>query len=220
MSPSSPLSAGDRCRVAAPAVLSRGWESEETKQMKDQQHHSDMSKFIKAITDMMDGSARRGKKSESFSRSEFKKLIQQEFAPVKVSTWTRCWVTSGGGRGGDEGSCSTHSTSSVRDVPNCSFSQGLAVIVTTLCLVLPLGWGNTALISAWGGLMVSCPPEVLHQQVPLHRQPAGFRHRAHEQEGEGLLQNLCVLRAAPGARRGGGKEGSGREVLPDGTALP
>lgn len=62
--------------------------------------------------------------------------------------------------------------------------------------------------SLGGGLMVSCPPEVLHQQVPLHRQPAGFRHRAHEQEGEGLLQNLRVLSAAPGARRGGG----GKEV--------
>lgn len=56
-----------------------------------------MSKLIKAITDMMDGSARRGKKSESFSRSEFKKLIQQEFAPVKVSIWAWRWVTPGVG---------------------------------------------------------------------------------------------------------------------------
>ncbi|KAM6309430.1 uncharacterized protein O3Q21_012089 [Podargus strigoides] len=47
-----------------------------------------MSKLIKAITDMMEsyqGNARKGKKSEPFSRSEFKKLIQQEFAPVKRS---------------------------------------------------------------------------------------------------------------------------------------
>ncbi|KQL60523.1 hypothetical protein AAES_06857 [Amazona aestiva] len=45
-----------------------------------------MSKLIKAITDMMEsyqGNAKKGKKSEPFSRSEFKKLIQQEFAPVK-----------------------------------------------------------------------------------------------------------------------------------------
>ncbi|NP_001338325.1 uncharacterized protein LOC107055134 [Gallus gallus] len=48
-----------------------------------------MSRLIKAITDMMDGSARRGKKSESFSRSEFKKLIQQEFAPVKRSSTSK-----------------------------------------------------------------------------------------------------------------------------------
>lgn len=50
----------------------------------------DMSKLIKAITDMMEnyqGNARKGKKTESFSRSEFKKLIQQEFAPVKVTLW-------------------------------------------------------------------------------------------------------------------------------------
>jgi len=49
-----------------------------------------MSKLIKAITDMMEsyqGNARKGKKSEPFSRSEFKKLIQQEFAPVKVTLW-------------------------------------------------------------------------------------------------------------------------------------
>jgi len=72
-----------------------------------------MSRLIKAITDMMDGSARRGKKSESFSRSEFKKLIQQEFAPVKVSTRARGWVTSGDGREGDESSCRSHSTSSL-----------------------------------------------------------------------------------------------------------
>ncbi|KAM4755600.1 uncharacterized protein ACIQIH_019476 isoform 1-T2 [Cyanocitta cristata] len=47
-----------------------------------------MSKLIKAITDMMQssqGNARKGKKPEPFSRSEFKKLIQQEFAPVKKS---------------------------------------------------------------------------------------------------------------------------------------
>ncbi|KAM4644488.1 uncharacterized protein AAGF69_014546 [Amazona ochrocephala] len=47
-----------------------------------------MSKLIKAITDMMEsyqGNAKKGKKSEPFSRSEFKKLIQQEFAPVKRS---------------------------------------------------------------------------------------------------------------------------------------
>ncbi|KAM9625412.1 uncharacterized protein ACIBXB_018915 [Morphnus guianensis] len=47
-----------------------------------------MSKLIKAITDMMEsyqGNARKRKKSEPFSRSEFKKLIQQEFAPVKRS---------------------------------------------------------------------------------------------------------------------------------------
>lgn len=47
-----------------------------------------MSRLIKAITDMMEnyqGKAKRGKKSEPFSRSEFKKLIQQEFAPVKVT---------------------------------------------------------------------------------------------------------------------------------------
>ncbi|RMB90681.1 hypothetical protein DUI87_32945 [Hirundo rustica rustica] len=47
-----------------------------------------MSRLIKAITDMMQssqGSTRKGRKSESFSRSEFKKLIQQEFAPVKRS---------------------------------------------------------------------------------------------------------------------------------------
>ncbi|XP_015739848.1 uncharacterized protein LOC107324383 [Coturnix japonica] len=56
---------------------------------RNQQSHSDMSKLIKAITDMMDGSARRGKKSESFSRSEFKKLIQQEFAPVKRSSTSK-----------------------------------------------------------------------------------------------------------------------------------
>lgn len=56
---------------------------------RDQQLHSDMSRLIKAITDMMDGSARRGKKSESFSRSEFKKLIQQEFAPVKRSSTSK-----------------------------------------------------------------------------------------------------------------------------------
>lgn len=49
-----------------------------------------MSRLIKAITDMMEsyqGSARKGKRTESFSRSEFKKLIQQEFAPVKVTSW-------------------------------------------------------------------------------------------------------------------------------------
>lgn len=48
----------------------------------------EMSRLIKAITDMMEsyqGNARKGKKSEPFSRSEFKKLIQQEFAPVKVT---------------------------------------------------------------------------------------------------------------------------------------
>lgn len=61
-----------------------------------------MSKLIKAITDMMEsyqGNAKKGKKSEPFSRSEFKKLIQQEFAPVKVTVrargckdgWERCW---------------------------------------------------------------------------------------------------------------------------------
>lgn len=61
-----------------------------------------MSKLIKAITDVMEGyqgSAKKGKKSEPFSRSEFKKLIQQEFAPVKVPVWARgckdgwegCW---------------------------------------------------------------------------------------------------------------------------------
>uniref|UniRef100_A0A8C0U1Q3 Uncharacterized protein n=1 Tax=Cyanistes caeruleus TaxID=156563 RepID=A0A8C0U1Q3_CYACU len=47
-----------------------------------------MSKLIKAITDMMQssqGNARKGRKAEPFSRSEFKKLIQQEFAPVKRS---------------------------------------------------------------------------------------------------------------------------------------
>ncbi|KAF2987969.1 hypothetical protein EK904_013033 [Melospiza melodia maxima] len=41
-----------------------------------------MSRLIKAITDMMQssqGNARKGRKSETFSRSEFKKLIQQEF---------------------------------------------------------------------------------------------------------------------------------------------
>lgn len=51
-----------------------------------------MSKLIKAITDMMEsyqGNARKGKKSEPFSRSEFKKLIQQEFAPVKVTVWAQ-----------------------------------------------------------------------------------------------------------------------------------
>lgn len=51
-----------------------------------------MSKLIKAITDMMEsyqGNARKGKKSEPFSRSEFKKLIQQEFAPVKVTAQAR-----------------------------------------------------------------------------------------------------------------------------------
>uniref|UniRef100_A0A8B9B837 S100/CaBP-9k-type calcium binding subdomain domain-containing protein n=2 Tax=Anser brachyrhynchus TaxID=132585 RepID=A0A8B9B837_9AVES len=56
--------------------------------MRDWQHPSNMSRLIKAITDMMDsyhGNAKKGKKSESFSRSEFKKLIQQEFAPVKRS---------------------------------------------------------------------------------------------------------------------------------------
>uniref|UniRef100_A0A803W4S4 S100/CaBP-9k-type calcium binding subdomain domain-containing protein n=1 Tax=Ficedula albicollis TaxID=59894 RepID=A0A803W4S4_FICAL len=45
-----------------------------------------MSKLIKAITDMLQnpqGSTRKGRKPEPFSRSEFKKLIQQEFAPVK-----------------------------------------------------------------------------------------------------------------------------------------
>lgn len=68
----------------------------------DWQHPSNMSRLIKAITDMMDsyhGNTRKGKKSESFSRSEFKKLIQQEFAPVKVTAWARgysdewerCW---------------------------------------------------------------------------------------------------------------------------------
>uniref|UniRef100_A0A8C6J4Q1 Uncharacterized protein n=1 Tax=Melopsittacus undulatus TaxID=13146 RepID=A0A8C6J4Q1_MELUD len=49
---------------------------------------ADMSKLLKAIADMMEshqGSAKKGKKSEPFSRSEFKKLIQQEFAPVKRS---------------------------------------------------------------------------------------------------------------------------------------
>ncbi|RLV84405.1 hypothetical protein DV515_00016271 [Chloebia gouldiae] len=43
-----------------------------------------MSRLIKAITDMMQssqGSPRKGRKSETFSRSEFKKLIQQEFVP-------------------------------------------------------------------------------------------------------------------------------------------
>ncbi|KAM4880611.1 uncharacterized protein FYW23_014225 [Sylvia borin] len=44
-----------------------------------------MSRLLKAITDMMQNSQGKGKKSESFSRSEFKKLIQQEFAPVKKS---------------------------------------------------------------------------------------------------------------------------------------
>ncbi|CAN8206926.1 unnamed protein product [Coccothraustes coccothraustes] len=47
-----------------------------------------MSRLIKAITDMMQssqGNTRKGRKSETFSRSEFKKLIQQEFVPVKRS---------------------------------------------------------------------------------------------------------------------------------------
>uniref|UniRef100_A0A674GXH0 Uncharacterized protein n=1 Tax=Taeniopygia guttata TaxID=59729 RepID=A0A674GXH0_TAEGU len=47
-----------------------------------------MSRLIKAITEMMQssqGSPRKGRKSEPFSRSEFKKLIQQEFVPVKRS---------------------------------------------------------------------------------------------------------------------------------------
>uniref|UniRef100_A0A8B9SG37 Uncharacterized protein n=1 Tax=Apteryx owenii TaxID=8824 RepID=A0A8B9SG37_APTOW len=47
-----------------------------------------MSRLLKAIADMMgshQGSAGKGKKSEPFSRSEFKKLIQQEFAPAKRS---------------------------------------------------------------------------------------------------------------------------------------
>lgn len=59
-----------------------------------------MSKLIKAITDMMQssqGSARKGKKPEPFSRSEFKKLIQQEFAPVKVPA--RAGVGRDGGKG-------------------------------------------------------------------------------------------------------------------------
>lgn len=73
-----------------------------------------MSKLIKAITDMMQssqGNARKGRKSESFSRSEFKKLIQQEFAPVKVTAGAlggkRGWKKGlggyfGVGRGGEE----------------------------------------------------------------------------------------------------------------------
>uniref|UniRef100_A0A8C3QXD4 Uncharacterized protein n=1 Tax=Cyanoderma ruficeps TaxID=181631 RepID=A0A8C3QXD4_9PASS len=51
-----------------------------------------MSRLIKAITDMMQSSqssASKGKKPERFSRSEFKKLIQQEFAPVKTSPSTK-----------------------------------------------------------------------------------------------------------------------------------
>uniref|UniRef100_A0A8C9NC12 Uncharacterized protein n=1 Tax=Serinus canaria TaxID=9135 RepID=A0A8C9NC12_SERCA len=59
-----------------------------------------MSRLIKAITDMMQssqGNARKGRKSETFSRSEFKKLIQQEFVPVKVT------AGAGGGKGAGKG---------------------------------------------------------------------------------------------------------------------
>lgn len=80
-----------------------------------------MSKLIKAITDMMQssqGSARKGKKPEPFSRSEFKKLIQQEFAPVKVPARAGAGRDGGkgaggifrGGRGG-WGVCDSHPTS-------------------------------------------------------------------------------------------------------------
>ncbi|KAF4791854.1 hypothetical protein TURU_126707 [Turdus rufiventris] len=45
-----------------------------------------MSRLIKAISELLQspqGSPRRGKNPEPFSRSEFKKLIQQELAPAK-----------------------------------------------------------------------------------------------------------------------------------------
>uniref|UniRef100_A0A8C3UY83 Uncharacterized protein n=1 Tax=Catharus ustulatus TaxID=91951 RepID=A0A8C3UY83_CATUS len=47
-----------------------------------------MSRLIKAISELMQspqGSPKRGRNPEPFSRSEFKKLIQQEFAPAKVT---------------------------------------------------------------------------------------------------------------------------------------
>uniref|UniRef100_A0A8C4P7F5 Uncharacterized protein n=1 Tax=Dromaius novaehollandiae TaxID=8790 RepID=A0A8C4P7F5_DRONO len=45
-----------------------------------------MSRLLKALADVMgsyQGSGRKGKKPEPFSRSEFRKLIQQEFAPAE-----------------------------------------------------------------------------------------------------------------------------------------
>ncbi|KAL8184656.1 UNVERIFIED_CONTAM: hypothetical protein K2H54_023184 [Gekko kuhli] len=46
-----------------------------------------MSKFIKALTDMMQGNSKNSHKKvaepEKFRRSEFKNLIQQEIVPVK-----------------------------------------------------------------------------------------------------------------------------------------
>lgn len=50
-----------------------------------------MSRFIKAFTDMMQGNSKNSHKKvtepEKFHRSEFKNLIQQEIAPVKVSCY-------------------------------------------------------------------------------------------------------------------------------------
>lgn len=60
------------------------------------------------------------------------------------------------------------------------------------------------------GLMAPVPSEVTHQQVPIHHQPAGFRHRAHEQEEEGLCQTLCVLKGDNCCSGGAGRAGEGR----------
>lgn len=49
-----------------------------------------MSKLIKAFTDLIEGNSKashkKAKEAETFKRSEFKKLIQQELPPVKVTT--------------------------------------------------------------------------------------------------------------------------------------
>ncbi|KAJ7307280.1 hypothetical protein JRQ81_009283 [Phrynocephalus forsythii] len=47
-----------------------------------------MSKLIKAFTDLIEGNSKashkKAKEAETFKKSEFKKLIQQEVPPVKV----------------------------------------------------------------------------------------------------------------------------------------
>ncbi|KYO48996.1 hypothetical protein Y1Q_0000801 [Alligator mississippiensis] len=47
-----------------------------------------MSKLLKAITNLIDsnqGNSRKEGKAEMFCRSEFKKLVQQDLAPIRLS---------------------------------------------------------------------------------------------------------------------------------------
>lgn len=62
-----------------------------------------MSRLIKAISELLQspqGSPRRGRNPEPFSRSEFKKLIQQELAPAKVRSRLERGKEAGKGSGG------------------------------------------------------------------------------------------------------------------------